>query len=89
VCIGKTVFGESMFAHRSDASKLALAALLGFCRAQGVELIDCQQNTRHLASLGAFEIPRAHFVAQVRNAIAQAPMRWQFEPLYWNHILNT
>ena len=89
VVIGKAVFGESMFAHRSDASKLALAALLGFCRAQGVQLIDCQQNTRHLASLGACEIPRTQFVAQVRTAIAQHPMHWQFEPLYWNHVLNT
>ena len=89
VCIGKAVFGESMFAHRSDASKLALAALLGFCRAQGVEWIDCQQNTRHLASLGAFEIARAQFVNQVRSAIALQPMDWQFEPLYWNPILNT
>jgi leucyl/phenylalanyl-tRNA--protein transferase len=89
VCIGKAVFGESMFAHRTDASKLALAALLGFCRAQGVQLVDCQQNTRHLASLGAFEIPRAQFVTQVRSAMALEPMRWHFEHLYWNHILNT
>jgi leucyl/phenylalanyl-tRNA--protein transferase len=89
VCIGQAVFGESMFARRTDASKLALAALLGFCRAQGVALIDCQQNTRHLASLGAFEIPRAQFVTQVRSAIALGPMAWQFEPLYWHHILDT
>lgn len=88
VCVGKAVFGESMFAHRSDASKLALAALLSFCRAHGVQLIDCQQNTRHLASLGAGEIPRAQFVNQVRSAIALAPMDWHFEPLYWSHILD-
>ena len=89
VCIGKAVFGESMFALRNDASKLALAALIGFCLAQGVEVIDCQQNTRHLGSLGAFAIPRAQFVAQVRCAIAREPIGWHFEPLYWNHILNT
>ncbi len=89
VCIGKAVFGESMFAHRSDASKLALAALLGFCRAQGVAMIDCQQNTRHLASLGAFEITRAEFAKQVHSAIALESMDWHFEPLYWNLILDT
>jgi leucyl/phenylalanyl-tRNA--protein transferase len=88
VAIGRAVFGESMFAHRTDASKLALAALVGFCRAQGVELIDCQQNTQHLASLGAAEIPRAAFVQRVQKAIALEPLIWRFEPLYWDHLLD-
>ena len=52
-------FGESMFAHRTDASKIALAALVAFCRAHGIETIDCQQRTSHLASLGGREIARA------------------------------
>jgi leucyl/phenylalanyl-tRNA--protein transferase len=89
VAIGAALFGESMFAHRSDASKLALAALVSFCRAQGVAWIDCQQNTRHLATLGADEIPRSVFVAGVQEAIAQAPRAWHFDPLYWNLILDT
>jgi leucyl/phenylalanyl-tRNA---protein transferase len=89
VAIGRAVFGESMFAHRTDASKLALAALVSLCRAQGVGLIDCQQNTSHLASLGAGEIPRAAFAAEVHKAIALAPMEWRFEPLYWAHLLAT
>jgi leucyl/phenylalanyl-tRNA--protein transferase len=88
VAIGRAVFGESMFAHRTDASKLALAALVGFCRAQGVELIDCQQNTRHLASLGASEMPRAAFVQRVQKAIVREPLHWRFEPLYWSNILD-
>ena len=88
VAIGRAVFGESMFAHRTDASKLALAALVGFCRAQGVELIDCQQNTKHLASLGAGEIPRAQFVQRVSAAIDLQPMVWRFEPLYWAYLLD-
>jgi leucyl/phenylalanyl-tRNA--protein transferase len=88
VAIGRAVFGESMFAHRTDASKLALAALVGLCRAQGVALIDCQQNTRHLASLGAAEIARADFVQQVGAAIGLPPLSWRFEPLYWNHLLD-
>jgi leucyl/phenylalanyl-tRNA--protein transferase len=88
VAIGRAVFGESMFAHRTDASKLALAALVAYCRAQGVELIDCQQNTRHLASLGAAEMPRAAFVQRVGAAIARPPMDWHFEPLYWKHLLD-
>lgn len=89
VAMGKAIFGESMFAHRTDASKLALAALVGLCRAQDVAMIDCQQNTRHLASLGAVEVARATFVLQVQEAIAQTPLVWRFDPLYWSLILDT
>jgi len=89
VGIGKAVFGESMFAHRTDASKLALAALVSFCRAYGVSFIDCQQNTGHLASLGATEMPRARFALQVNEAIALQPMVWRFDALYWHHLLDT
>jgi leucyl/phenylalanyl-tRNA--protein transferase len=87
VNLGGMVFGESMFAHRSDASKIALAALVAFCRAKGIAMIDCQQNTRHLASLGAAEIPRAAFVAHVAQSAGARPPQWQFEPLYWKQIL--
>ncbi len=89
VAIGRAVFGESMFALQDNASKLALAALVGFCRAHGVQMIDCQQNTRHLASLGAGEIPRPQFVAQVEKSIVLPPLTWTFDPLYWSHILDT
>jgi leucyl/phenylalanyl-tRNA---protein transferase len=89
VAIGRAVFGESMFSYRTDASKLALAALVGFCKEVGVHMIDCQQNTQHLASLGAAEMTRAKFVEHVHEAIAQAPVAWQFAPLYWKHILET
>ncbi|NVO07025.1 MAG: leucyl/phenylalanyl-tRNA--protein transferase [Rhodoferax sp.] len=89
VNLGRAVFGESMFAHRSDASKLALAALVSFCRAQGVALIDCQQNTPHLASLGAAEMPRADFVSHVASAIARHAPVWRFDALYWKHLLDT
>jgi leucyl/phenylalanyl-tRNA--protein transferase len=88
VNIGGMVFGESMFAHRTDASKLALAALVAFCRANGITMIDCQQNTRHLASLGAAEIARADFAAHVAASATLAPPRWTFEPLYWNQLLT-
>ncbi|MDO9405761.1 MAG: leucyl/phenylalanyl-tRNA--protein transferase [Polaromonas sp.] len=87
VGIGSAVFGESMFARRTDASKIALAALVCLCRRHGVALIDCQQNTAHLASLGATEIPRADFVAHVGRAREEAPPTWRFEPVYWNEIL--
>lgn len=88
VNLGAMVFGESMFAHQTDASKMALAALVAFCRARGLPLIDCQQNTRHLASLGAGEIPRAEFARQVASLAAQTSPRWEFDVLYWQQLLT-
>jgi leucyl/phenylalanyl-tRNA---protein transferase len=87
VSIGQAVYGESMFALARDASKIALAALVAFCRAHGIRSIDCQQNTAHLASLGAAEMPRAEFVQHCAKAIALPAPRWNFEPLYWQQLL--
>ncbi len=70
VAIGRMFFGESMFALETDASKLALAALVGALQTLGFRMLDCQQNTRHLASLGAQQVPRAEFVAEVASLIA-------------------
>ncbi len=88
VGLGKAVFGESMFTRVPDASKIALAALVAFCRYHDIPLIDCQQNTRHLASLGAREIERARFVEQVAvNAARNAPL-WRFDPVYWDELVK-
>jgi leucyl/phenylalanyl-tRNA--protein transferase len=87
VAIGRAVFGESMFTRKPDASKIALAGLTAFCRHHGIAMIDCQQNTQHLASLGAREIPRADFVAQVSQNTKKAPAPWRFDPVYWNELL--
>ena len=54
--------GESMFSRASDASKVALAWLVAALRRVGAELLDCQFTTPHLASLGAVEIPQAHYL---------------------------
>lgn len=89
VALGRAVFGESMFTRVPDASKIALAALVAFCRAQDVELIDCQQNTRHLASLGAREIPRSDFVARVASHAGEPALDWRFDSLYWRELLPT
>ena len=87
VALGRAVFGESMFAHATDASKIALSALVCLCRHNGVELIDCQQNTQHLASLGGREISRAHFLIHTERARQQPDPRWTFDPVYWNELL--
>lgn len=89
VALGRAVFGESMFAHASDASKIALAALIALCRRNEVGLIDCQQNTRHLASLGAREIEREVFLTHVRRACTQPAMDWRFAPECWDELLPT
>lgn len=87
VAIGRMFFGESMFSHASDASKIALAALVAFCRAHGIALIDCQQNTRHLASLGAREVPRADFERHLALTLgAQGPARWTYDAAHWAQL---
>lgn len=89
VSIGKAVFGESMFALQTDASKIALSALVAFAKQHGIKWIDCQQNTRHLASLGANEIRQADFLRQVDAAVIQVAPAWEFLPLYWKNISST
>ena len=88
VNLGRIVFGESMFAHCTDASKIALAALVAFCRANDIVMIDCQQSTGHLASLGASEISRFDFALQLGENVRKAAPVWQFDALYWRQILT-
>ena len=87
VSLGQAVFGESMFSVESDASKIALSALVCFCRHNGIAWIDCQQNTSHLATLGAGELPRVRFLALLSRAVRQEAPHWHFEPLYWDELL--
>ena len=84
VSLGRMVFGESMFSHATDASKIALAALVAACRARGVGLIDCHQHTGHLASLGAREMARANFERQLSLALGGGDIAdWTYDPAHW------
>lgn len=76
ISLGRMFFGESMFTRVPNASKLALAYLVRYLDAQGVEWIDCQQQTRHLASMGARPLPRERFLRHVRTATAQPGIPW-------------
>ncbi|MBC7602259.1 MAG: leucyl/phenylalanyl-tRNA--protein transferase [Ramlibacter sp.] len=87
IVLGRAVFGESMFTRVPDASKIALVALCAWCRHHAIEFVDCQQNTQHLASLGAREIARDEFVAQVARNAALPALAFEFQPVYWNQIL--
>jgi leucyl/phenylalanyl-tRNA--protein transferase len=80
VCIGRMFYGESMFARVSNASKIALSHLVFFLREHGVKMIDCQQETAHLASLGAKPITRADFIQWIAQATTQ-PMIEEWQPL--------
>lgn len=76
VSLGRMFYGESMFARMADASKIALAALVQILLREGVPMIDCQQNTRHLASLGGREIARDTFCAHLAGAVNRTPIDW-------------
>jgi leucyl/phenylalanyl-tRNA--protein transferase len=74
LALGRVFFGESMFARETDASKVALAHLVAKLAHDGVPLIDCQQETAHLAAFGARPIPRAAFAALLAELIhSEAP----------------
>lgn len=77
VSIGRMFYGESMFTRVPDASKAALCALAQLLRGHGFRVIDCQQNTRHLASFGAREIARASFLEQVAELVRQPGPDWR------------
>ena len=62
IALGKVFFGESMFSHKSNASKVAFVHLLDELKKNNYYLIDCQVTTEHLLSLGAEEIPRDQFL---------------------------
>jgi leucyl/phenylalanyl-tRNA--protein transferase len=87
VNLGRMFFGESMFAHRTDASKIALAALVCFCREHGIAWIDCQQETAHLASLGARPVLREVFEEHLARVVGQDPPRqWSYDVSLWAHL---
>ncbi len=78
IALGRVFFGESMFARAPDASKVALAKLVERLLASGCRVIDCQQATAHLASLGARQIARKDFAQLLQDSIQYPPsaQRW-------------
>jgi leucyl/phenylalanyl-tRNA--protein transferase len=80
VAIGRVFYGESMFTRVRDASKIAFAHLVAQLSDWGYGLIDCQMRTRHLASLGAREIPRSEFVALLTRLTQLSG-----QPSPWSH----
>ena len=71
VALGGAFFGESMFHQVTDASKVALAALVERLRARGFTLLDTQWTTPHLEQFGALEIPRARYLRMLAGALGR------------------
>lgn len=81
LAIGRMFYGESMFSRRTDASKFAFAHLVRLLTSRGIEMIDCQMRTDHLASLGGREIPRVDFLGRLRALAGDGSLRvdWSAE----------
>ncbi|MDE2005483.1 MAG: leucyl/phenylalanyl-tRNA--protein transferase [Rhodospirillales bacterium] len=79
VALGAVFFGESMFSHARDASKVALVHLVARLRIGGFRMLDTQFVTAHLAQFGAIEIPRAQYKARLAAAVDR-PARWIAAP---------
>ena len=83
LALGRVFFGESMFSRRTDASKIAFVYLVEHLEKWGYALVDCQVYNDHLASLGASEVPRRRFVAELEELVSQTLYHsWQVTPLY-------
>lgn len=81
IALGRVFYGESMFARRSDASKLAFLHLVRQLQQWQFPIIDCQVYTEHLESLGARLIPRADFIQQMQSGNSATPVtEWQMSP---------
>jgi leucyl/phenylalanyl-tRNA--protein transferase len=78
VSIGRMFYGESMFHHATDASKLAFVHLVRRLQAEGFGMLDCQMKTDHLASLGAREISRDEFSQRLSELVnsTHPPAHW-------------
>lgn len=81
VSVGRVFFGESMFSHANDASKIALYYLCEQLKQWSYELIDCQISSAHLTTLGAAEISRRSFLELLAPAVRLQGQdgRWQFD----------
>ncbi len=69
VSLGKAFFGESMFSRKTDASKIALVALVGRLREKDFELLDTQWITDHLRTFGGVEIPQENYLSMLYSAV--------------------
>ncbi|MCR2747035.1 leucyl/phenylalanyl-tRNA--protein transferase [Limnobacter parvus] len=85
VALGKMIYGESMFSTQTDASKVAFAHFVYWLKSQNVHIIDCQQATGHLMSMGARTVNRKVFETEMANSIVQPTLNWEPRELIWTY----
>ncbi|MGA8260291.1 MAG: leucyl/phenylalanyl-tRNA--protein transferase [Arenicellales bacterium] len=78
VALGRAFFGESMFHRETDASKVAMAGLVKLLKCWKFDFIDCQLPSGHVISLGAVEIPRQRFLAELASSLEYADPAFQW-----------
>ncbi|MGH7825797.1 MAG: leucyl/phenylalanyl-tRNA--protein transferase [Candidatus Binatia bacterium] len=78
VSLGRAFFGESMFHHKTDASKVALATLVEKLKNWEFDFIDAQMTTEHMINLGAKEISRRVFLKRLKTALRHPTKRWKW-----------
>ncbi|MGE0311062.1 MAG: leucyl/phenylalanyl-tRNA--protein transferase [Lautropia sp.] len=83
VSIGRMFFGESMFTRVPDGSKCAYAALVATLRSLDMPMIDCQQSTSHLASLGGRDITRVEFLDRIVDLARRPAPDWRRLTVEW------
>ena len=90
IIIGRVLFGESMFSHQSNASKIALLVLDRMLETEALALIDCQVQSSHLLSLGASVVPRAQFVESL-DELCEPPNafeNWPTRPIRASRLVQ-
>lgn len=82
VSLGKVFFGESMFTKVSNGSKIAFILLTLFLRDKGFTLIDCQDHTNHLESLGAENISRKEFYRILTKELSYTDLKGKWDKIF-------
>jgi len=94
VSMGKCFFGESMFSHQSNSSKVAFAFMVDYLQTRSFDFIDCQVTTDHLIRSGAREIPRKRFLKELGHSLKFPTLKgkWHcksFLDKEFHHMLST
>ncbi len=91
ISLGEIFFGESMFSKESNASKVGFITLVKFLTAKGYKLIDCQQETAHLKSLGGRSISRKVFLEKItkNQMVSTSQGSWNKESGLFDYVIET
>lgn len=89
VALGGCYYGESMFFHETDASKVAFTALVGVLVDSGFGLVDCQEHTAHLETFGAVDMSRKNFLKALAEELKKPTLRGSWRTIFPNFPQST